>query len=52
MDAISPGFTAAHRSFTANRISGVLFGFGNQVLFLITVWYLFWFLRDGRVVMA
>ncbi len=52
MDAISPGFTATHRSFTANRISGVLFGFGNQVLFLITVWYLFWFLRDGRVVMA
>jgi len=29
------------------RLVGIIFGFGNQILFLITVWYLFWFLRDG-----
>lgn len=52
MDAISPSLTSSSGALTAGRISGVLFGFGNQVLFLITVWYLFWFLRDGRVVMA
>lgn len=31
------------------RIIGVAFGFGNQLLFLVTVWYLFWFLRDGSI---
>lgn len=31
------------------RIGGIAYGFGNQLLFLITVWYLFWFLRDGSV---
>lgn len=31
------------------RIGGLVFGFGNQVLFLITVWYLFWFLHDGSL---
>jgi protein-S-isoprenylcysteine O-methyltransferase Ste14 len=31
------------------RIGGLVFGFGNQFLFLITVWYLFWFLRDGSL---
>ena len=34
----------------ARRVLGICYGFGNQVLFLITVWYLFWFLRDGAVV--
>ena len=28
---------------------GLLFGFGNQALFVLTVWYLFWFLRDGHI---
>lgn len=27
----------------------MFFGFGNQALFLVTVWYLFWFLRDGSI---
>lgn len=31
------------------RAVGVIYGFGNQVLFLITAWYLFWFLRDGHL---
>jgi protein-S-isoprenylcysteine O-methyltransferase Ste14 len=29
---------------------GICYGFGNQILFLLTVWYLFWFLRDGAIV--
>lgn len=32
---------------SAGRLGGILFGLGNQILFLVTVWYLFWFLRDG-----
>ena len=31
------------------RAGGILFGFGNQLLFVVTVWYLFWFLRDGSL---
>ncbi len=31
------------------RLAGIAFGFGNQVLFLITVWFLFWFMRDGAI---
>ena len=30
-----------------HRAFGMAYGFGNQILFAITVWYLFWFLRDG-----
>lgn len=26
------------------RVAGISFGFGNQILFLITVWFLFWYL--------
>lgn len=33
----------------ARRLIGIGYGFGNQILFLVTVWYLFWFLRDGTV---
>ena len=29
------------------RLVGIGYGFGNQILFLITVWFLFCFLRDG-----
>ncbi len=29
------------------RALGIAFGLGSQVLFLVTVWYLFWFLHDG-----
>lgn len=29
------------------RAVGVFFGLANQVLFLATVWYLFWFLRES-----
>ena len=36
-----------HRSL--RRAIGMLYGFGNQILFLVTVWYLFWFLRDGSI---
>ncbi len=38
----------AHPS-TVRRTAGIVFGFGNQILFLTTVWYLFWFLRDGAI---
>lgn len=31
------------------RTCGITFGFANQLLFLIAVWYLFWFLRDGSL---
>ena len=31
------------------RVVGITYGFGNQLLFVITVWYLFWFLRDGAM---
>jgi protein-S-isoprenylcysteine O-methyltransferase Ste14 len=31
------------------RATGIAFGFSTQVLFLFTVWYLFWFLRDGSI---
>lgn len=34
------------------RAGGITFGFGNQILFLVTVWYLFWFLRDGAIVLG
>ena len=34
---------------TARRAFGIAFGFGNQVLFLLTIWYLFWYLRDGAI---
>ncbi len=34
----------------AQRTLGICYGFGNQILFLFTVWYLFWFLRDGAIV--
>ncbi|MCC6510086.1 MAG: hypothetical protein IT423_13345, partial [Pirellulaceae bacterium] len=32
-----------------SRVCGMAYGFGNQILFLVTVWYLFWFLRDGAI---
>lgn len=31
------------------RAVGIFYGFGNQILFVVTVWYLFWFLRDGAI---
>ncbi len=31
------------------RLAGIGYGFGNQLLFAITVWYLFWFMRDGAL---
>lgn len=31
------------------RLLGISYGFGNQLLFIVTVWYLFWFLRDGAI---
>ncbi len=34
------------------RLLGISYGFGNQFLFLVTVWYLFWFLRDGAISQA
>ena len=32
-----------------NRLVGICYGFGNQALFVVTVWFLFWFLRDGAI---
>jgi len=44
MEAHVNGVTAPWR-----RIAGTAFGLGTQLLFLVTVWYLFWFLYgDGR----
>ena len=49
MDAIK-NISAPNPSFFAwSRLGGMAFGFGNQILFLVTVWYLFWFLRDGSL---
>ncbi len=31
------------------RVLGISYGIGNQLLFIVTVWYLFWFLRDGEI---
>ncbi|WP_182867312.1 methyltransferase family protein [Rhodopirellula sp. JC639] len=58
MDATSTGHAGAGgrsnstswcRPELIGRAIGILYGFGNQVLFLVTVWYLFWFLRDGSL---
>jgi protein-S-isoprenylcysteine O-methyltransferase Ste14 len=41
---------AANKSTTSiGRATGIAFGFATQILFLVTVWYLFWFLRDGSI---
>ena len=40
------------RSNLIRRALGIVYGFGNQVLFLYTVWYLFWFMRDGGAVVV
>ncbi len=34
---------------SSRRIAGIVFGFSTQILFLVTVWFLFWFLRDGAI---
>ena len=36
-------------AFLLRRVAGIAFGFANQILFLITVWFLFWFLKDGSL---
>jgi protein-S-isoprenylcysteine O-methyltransferase Ste14 len=43
------GFHLSPTCKSVTRCCGILFGFANQLLFLATVWYLFWFLRDGSV---
>ena len=30
-----------------HRVLGIVFGVGTQAFFLVTVWFLFWFLKDG-----
>ena len=42
-DDSADGRSRIHRAF------GIAYGFGNQMLFVITVWYLFWFLHDGAM---
>jgi protein-S-isoprenylcysteine O-methyltransferase Ste14 len=49
MDAI---FGSHSAGAMLRRTFGILYGFGNQALFLVTVWYLFWFLRDGALINA
>jgi hypothetical protein len=49
MDATTNSTLHKPSFFTWARAGGMLFGFGNQLLFAITVWYLFWFLRDGSL---
>ncbi len=46
MDALMDSFSP---SLAIRRFVGICYGFGNQILFLVTVWYLFWFLRDGAI---
>ena len=41
--------TGSARVRTRKRLLGMGYGFGNQILFLVTVWYLFRFLRDGAI---
>ena len=43
MDAVS------RSKILVERMAGIIFGFSTQILFLVTVWYLFWFLRDGFI---
>lgn len=41
---------AANNSMASvQRLTGIVFGFSTQILFMVTVWYLFWFLRDGSI---
>ncbi|MCC9602114.1 hypothetical protein LOC67_16250 [Stieleria sp. JC731] len=47
MDATVNLKTVETGSAKLYRAIGITYGFGNQLLFLVTVWYLFWFLRDG-----
>lgn len=49
MEATSNSLSEKSKFVTWIRFFGMAFGFGNQILFLITVWYLFWFLRDGSL---
>ena len=49
MDATLPS-TSTPRVARWQRPLGITLGFANQLLFLVTVWYLFWFLRDGTIV--
>jgi protein-S-isoprenylcysteine O-methyltransferase Ste14 len=46
MDAL---FAKILPSPAIRRLVGICYGSGNQILFLVTVWYLFWFLRDGAI---
>jgi methanethiol S-methyltransferase len=39
--------TLCHQNRPVHRVLGIFFGVGTQALFLMTVWYLFWFLKDG-----
>lgn len=41
--------STSHHTSKFRRLAGISYGFGNQILFLITVWFLFWFLRDGAI---
>lgn len=40
-------FMEGDRSASWRRGIGIAFGLGTQALFAVTVWHLFWFLRDG-----
>ena len=46
-DLHAPAQVTSH--VAVRRLCGIAYGFGNQILFLVTVWYLFWFLRDGAL---
>jgi protein-S-isoprenylcysteine O-methyltransferase Ste14 len=46
MDALIDSFSPP---VVIRRLVGICYGFGNQILFLVTVWYLFWFLHDGAI---
>ncbi|TWT47245.1 methyltransferase family protein [Botrimarina hoheduenensis] len=39
-------------SRAAHRVTGAMIGVAVQLLFVVTVWYLFWFLKDGALAMG
>ncbi len=41
--------TSRNSNTSLTRVMGIAFGLGTQASFAVTVWFLFWFLRDGNL---
>jgi hypothetical protein len=48
MDALSLSGQVNWERARMRRATGIALGLGNQVLFAVTVWFLFWFLKGGE----